>query len=74
MFTDERMAGSGDMGLLNRRPVLIGAAAALGALTLGGCATVDNSEAMALYGPVDDKRFKNASIGDNAAPGNPGGL
>jgi len=58
MMTDERIAGTGEMGLLNRRSVLFGSAAALGALTLGGCATVDNSEMQALYGPIDDKKFK----------------
>jgi lipoprotein-anchoring transpeptidase ErfK/SrfK len=58
MITDDAIADTGAMGLLNRRSFLFGSAAGLGALTLGGCATVDNSEAMALYGPIDDKKFK----------------
>ncbi len=45
---------------LNRRSFLVGSAASLGALGLGGCVTTDDMgrmEAMALYGPVPDKKF-----------------
>jgi lipoprotein-anchoring transpeptidase ErfK/SrfK len=45
-------------GLLNRRSFLLGSAAGLGALGLGGCATgMSSAEAAALYGPVPDKKF-----------------
>ncbi|OYW97223.1 MAG: hypothetical protein B7Z14_18285, partial [Bosea sp. 32-68-6] len=45
---------------LDRRSFLVGSAAGLGALALGGCVTQDGmslAEAKKLYGPVDDKKF-----------------
>ena len=45
---------------LNRRSFLLGSAVSFGALGLGGCVTTDDlarMEAMALYGPVPDKKF-----------------
>ncbi len=45
---------------LDRRTFLLGSAAGIGALGLGGCATTDGmslAEATALYGPVPDKKF-----------------
>jgi lipoprotein-anchoring transpeptidase ErfK/SrfK len=47
-------------GLLNRRSFLVGSAAGLGALGLGGCATSDGmslAEAAKVYGPVPDEKF-----------------
>lgn len=44
---------------LDRRKLLLGSAASLGALTLGGCATsgLSSRELAAMYGAVDDKKF-----------------
>lgn len=45
---------------LSRRSFLIGTAAGLGALGLGGCATSENislAEAVRMYGPVPDEKF-----------------
>ena len=47
-------------GLLHRRSFLLGSAASLGALGLGGCVGADGmsaTEAAALYGPIADKKF-----------------
>jgi lipoprotein-anchoring transpeptidase ErfK/SrfK len=47
-------------GRLNRRSFLIGSAVSVGALGLAGCVTSDGMsrmEAVALYGPVPDKKF-----------------
>lgn len=47
-------------GFLNRRSFLLGSAAGLGALGLGGCATtgdLTSSELALMYGPVADKKF-----------------
>lgn len=46
--------------LLNRRSLLLGSAAGIGALALGGCVAGDgapDAEVQALYGPVPDKKF-----------------
>ena len=64
MIKNGGIAGSGAMdeaaplgpGRLDRRSFLFGSAAGLGALGVGGCATVD-TDVMALYGPVPDKKF-----------------
>jgi len=42
---------------LNRRSFLIGSAASVGALGLAGCATTEDMQAAALYGPLPDKKF-----------------
>ena len=70
MIMDGEIAKSGEMdetallgprwGLLNRRSLLLGSAAGLGTLGLGGCATSDgmsSAEAALFYGPVPDKKF-----------------
>lgn len=46
-------------GLVDRRSFLVGSAAGLGALGLGGCAATDGmslAEAQQVYGPVPDKK------------------
>ncbi len=66
MIMDDEISNAGEViavarsGLVNRRSFLLGSAAGLGALGLGGCATTDGmslAEATALYGPVPDKKF-----------------
>ena len=67
MIIDGRNAGAGEMaslgrrsGLVDRRSFLVGSAAGLGALGLGGCAATDGmslAEAQLVYGPVPDKKF-----------------
>lgn len=46
-------------GHLDRRSLLLGSAASLGALALGGCATDDltSAELASMYGPVADTKF-----------------
>ena len=47
-------------GRLNRRSFLLGSAAGLGAMGLGGCATSDDmmrAEATKLYGPLPNEKF-----------------
>ena len=66
MIMDDEISNAGEViavarsALVNRRSFLLGSAAGLGALGLGGCATTDGmslAEATALYGPVPDKKF-----------------
>ena len=60
MILDGQIATPGEAGLLNRRSFLLGSAAGLGAMGLGGCATNDYmslAEASVVYGPVPDKKF-----------------
>ena len=67
MIMDGEIADAGKMeagtrpGLrserLNRRSFLLGSAVSFGALGLAGCATTDDMQAAALYGPVPDKKF-----------------
>jgi lipoprotein-anchoring transpeptidase ErfK/SrfK len=48
------------LALFNRRSLLLGSAAGIGALALGGCVAGDgapDAEVQALYGPVPDKKF-----------------
>lgn len=57
---DEASARGPGQQALDRRSFLLGSAAGLGALGLGGCATTDSlssAEVAALYGPVADKKF-----------------
>lgn len=65
MAVDDDARGAGDrnvapgLGLMNRRFFLAGSGAALGALTLAGCATSGMSfaEAQRVYGPLPNERF-----------------
>lgn len=61
-MTDFRTGIAGrtsESGLLHRRSFLLGAAAGLGAVGLGGCQTdyMSRAEAEKLYGAVPDKKF-----------------
>ncbi|MFT0859938.1 L,D-transpeptidase [Ancylobacter sp. G4_0304] len=55
-----RMDEPGRAGLLSRRSFLAGSALGLGALGLGGCASVDGmslAEAQKVYGPLPEEKF-----------------
>ncbi|MDP3408020.1 L,D-transpeptidase [Bosea sp. (in: a-proteobacteria)] len=59
--TQDETAGLGRRaGRLDRRSFLVGSAAGLGAIGLGGCVTPDGmslAEAQKLYGPVPEEKF-----------------
>jgi lipoprotein-anchoring transpeptidase ErfK/SrfK len=62
MTMDDRIAAAGALqpGRLDRRSFLLGSAAGLGALGLGGCSTTDDlmrAEAAKVYGPVPEEKF-----------------
>jgi lipoprotein-anchoring transpeptidase ErfK/SrfK len=63
MITDNGFADAGETGAsprLSRRSFLVGSAAGLGALSLGGCMTTDFmslAEAEKIYGPIADPKF-----------------
>ena len=57
---DTAILPGGRSASLNRRSFLLGTAAGLGTLALGGCATTEgmtSAEVMALYGPLPDEKF-----------------
>jgi lipoprotein-anchoring transpeptidase ErfK/SrfK len=55
------VSAASSSGVVSRRSFLMASASSAGALALGGCVTTSDgmstAEAMALYGPIDDKKF-----------------